>query len=448
MSRCSSRTGAVIFARRPGGPQGGGLLHLVVQPDHRRDRRHRRAVRHRERDDAPGGRRAAAGDPARAVAAHGVRPARSTASSARWRTCSRRPAPTCPFALLYVVERGPRAPRQLHRAGARGGRGAGRRWRSSDAPWPLADVAALGQEVLLENLDADARAAARRALARAGDARARCCRCRWAPTRETTGVLVAGLSPLLPLDDDYRSFLQLLARQISASISSARAYEQETQRAEKLAELDRAKTDFFSNVSHEFRTPLTLILGPVEDALARPSAVAGRATSSSWSAATRCACYKMVNTLLDFSRMEAGRAQATFVPDRPRRASPTSLASHFQSAVESAPACSSWSTARRCPSRSTSTRRCGRRSSSTCSPTRSSTPTRARSASRSSGDDAQRRARRAATPASASPSDELPRVFERFYRVRETHGPQPRGHGHRARAGAGAREAARRQRRR
>ena len=162
-----------------------------------------------------------------------------------------------------------------------------------------------------------------------------CCRCRWAPTARRPACSSPASARCSPLDDEYRSFLQLLARQLAASISSARAYEQEKQRAEKLAELDRAKTDFFSNVSHEFRTPLTLILGPVEDALASArSALAGDELELVRRNALRL--YKMVNTLLDFSRIEAGRAQATLRPDRPRRLHARTGQPRSESAVESA----------------------------------------------------------------------------------------------------------------
>lgn len=149
-----------------------------------------------------------------------------------------------------------------------------------------------------------------------------------------TAVLVAGLSPRRPLDDEYRGFLQQLARQITAGMTSVRAYEEERLRAEQLAELDRAKTAFFSSMSHEFRTPLTLILGPIEDALVDASrSLEGEQLELVRRNALRL--YKMVNALLDFSRMEAGRTEAIFVATD-LSALTADIASTFRAAAESA----------------------------------------------------------------------------------------------------------------
>src|SRR5579871_2242864 len=125
------------------------------------------------------------------------------------------------------------------------------------------------------------------------------------------GVFIAGVNPHRPIDDAYRSFLTLFVGQVAAGLANARAYAQERRRAEALAQLDRAKTAFFSNVSHEFRTPLTLMLGPIEDLRANTSDpdVRDRATLVHRSALR---LLRLVNTLLDFSRIEAGRAQATY----------------------------------------------------------------------------------------------------------------------------------------
>src|SRR5712664_1372667 len=128
------------------------------------------------------------------------------------------------------------------------------------------------------------------------------------------GILVAGVSSRLALNETYRAFYDLLAAGVTTGVANARAYEEERKRAEALAEIDRAKTAFFSNVSHEFRTPLTLMLGPLEDELAEQTSPLPPARRERLETAHRNSLrlLKLVNTLLDFSRIEAGRTHASF----------------------------------------------------------------------------------------------------------------------------------------
>jgi signal transduction histidine kinase len=151
------------------------------------------------------------------------------------------------------------------------------------------------------------------------------------------GVLVVGLNPFRLFDDAYEGFLGLVAGQITASMGNAQAYEEEKRRAEALAELDRAKTTFFSNVSHEFRTPLTLMLGPVEELLAKSHTDLSPAAASQLEVVNRngLRLLRLVNTLLDFSRIEAGRVRAVFQPTD-LAAFTADLASVFRSACERA----------------------------------------------------------------------------------------------------------------
>ena len=146
------------------------------------------------------------------------------------------------------------------------------------------------------------------------------------------GVLIAGLNPFRKFDELYQSFLSLVASQIAAAITNARSYEEERKRAEALAELDRAKTTFFSNVSHELRTPLTLMLAPIEDELREHPETRERLEPAHRNALR---LLKLVNTLLDFSRIEAGRVQLAFEPTD-LAAYTMELASAFRSAMENA----------------------------------------------------------------------------------------------------------------
>jgi PAS domain S-box-containing protein len=141
---------------------------------------------------------------------------------------------------------------------------------------------------------------------------------------------------LMPVKDENGKVVFITAE--GRDITEKKAHEREIARQrEELAKLDVLKTQFFANVSHEFRTPLTLMLGPLEDALANVHGVLpmGAAATLSISHRNALRLLKLVNTMLDFSRIEAGRMQAFYQPFD--LASLTAeLASNFRSLCEKA----------------------------------------------------------------------------------------------------------------
>ena len=148
-------------------------------------------------------------------------------------------------------------------------------------------------------------------------------------------LLIVGVSPRRALDDSYRGFFDLIAAQFAAAIVDAQQKEADRGRAEALAEIDRAKTTFFSNVSHEFRTPLTLMLGPIEAACADPVTPPQLRAGLELAQRNSLRLLKLVNSLLDFSRIEAGRLQASFESVDAAMFT-RDLASNFRSAIEAA----------------------------------------------------------------------------------------------------------------
>ena len=203
----------------------------------------------------------------------------------------------------------------------------------SAVTWPIAAVARTGRSQVVDLRDLRPGLAAGPSLH--GLAKAIALPAAAAGQERPYGVLIAGISPRLALDDSYRGFLDLVAGQVATGIANAEAYDAERRRAESLAELDRAKTTFFSNVSHEFRTPLTLLLAPLEDALRESDTPPAVHHELEMAHRNALRLLKLVNTLLDFSRIEAGRIEASYEPVDLGELT-RDLASAFRSACERA----------------------------------------------------------------------------------------------------------------
>jgi signal transduction histidine kinase/DNA-binding response OmpR family regulator len=238
-----------------------------------------------------------------------------------------------PFVSLYLLEGDGSVAQALGSVGVTdGGTLAPSEVALVDPSWPFASVARTGQPAILRALSAAASrelpdaAASDRTLVHPILKGGQC-----------AGFMVAGTSRFLALEGVYRDFFDLVAAQIATAVTHASSYEEERKRAEALAELDRAKTTFFSNVSHEFRTPLTLMLGPLDDLLARAPAALSAGDHETLAVIGRNGrrLLKLVNTLLDFSRIQAGRHEALYEPTD-LGAFTAERAGVFRSAIEQA----------------------------------------------------------------------------------------------------------------
>ncbi|MFO1079785.1 MAG: response regulator [Reyranellaceae bacterium] len=271
--------------------------------------------------------------------------AAETAQARSWQEACRRSAVALasdpydlPFALLYMLEPGARTLTLAGQAGMPEGHPAAAPQVALGAgsAWPYVEVIGRHEVHLVDDLAALFGPDLPRGPWERPPSRAAVLPIQPGADSARSGVLVVGLNPFRLFNDDYRGFLGLAAGQIAGAIANAQAYEEERRRAEALAEIDRAKTTFFSNVSHEFRTPLTLMLGPLEDALAEASALP-EAARGRLEVAHRNSLrlLKLVNALLDFSRLEAGRVDAAFEPTDVARLT-ADLASNFRSATDRA----------------------------------------------------------------------------------------------------------------
>ena len=245
-----------------------------------------------------------------------------------------------PFALLYRVENDGSHAKLEAAAGLAGGAEASPSQvdltQADTIGWPLRHALESGQLTVVDDLQArfgvlpggpypePAQTAVLMPLLRPGQPHG-------------DGILVFGVSPRRALDEAYRGFYELAADHVLTAVRNAVAHEEEQQRVERLEELDKAKTVFFSNVSHEFRTPLTLILGPLEETLAQAGDRIPQDQREKLATVYRNSLrlLKLVNSLLDFSRIEAGRVQAVYQPTELATFT-VDLASLFRSAMEKA----------------------------------------------------------------------------------------------------------------
>ena len=240
-----------------------------------------------------------------------------------------------PFALLYLLDS---TGRRAHFAGAAGLTSIPQSIpvtidvMEDDGPWCVARVASKRTPVLIEAVQSLIQEVIR--TPEVTPNRALALPVSNPGAEHLAAVLITGVNPMRPLEES-RAFHDLVANHLETAISSARAKQHVRERAQALAELDRAKTLFFSNISHELRTPLTLLLSPLDEVLGRATLEDSDREYLQIARRGGRRLLKLVNSLLEFSRIEAGRIDASYEATDLANLT-TDLASVFRSAFERA----------------------------------------------------------------------------------------------------------------
>ncbi len=122
-------------------------------------------------------------------------------------------------------------------------------------------------------------------------------------------MIVVNKKDKMHFEENDLTLLSIISVQASQLIKNLQLQEETFQKkkeAEKLLELDKIKTEFFTNISHEFRTPLTLIIGPLEK-LMGDDQIESVQKQHNLIHKNAKKLLSLINQLLDLSSIDAGK---------------------------------------------------------------------------------------------------------------------------------------------